>query len=67
MNIENYLEELGFKNKQTYWKRDDVYIQYDEVVMRITTGSKFQDYPIQLIKAFPDHMESRITSLKDIK
>lgn len=66
-DIVEYLKDNGFTNKGEYWKRDDVYIQYDSVVMRITIGQHHQDYPISLIKVFPEYMETRIDSLRGTK
>lgn len=67
MDMKQYLTDNGFTNKGKFWKRDNIYIQFDSVVMRITIGPNHQDYPISLIKAFPEYMETRIVSLRGTK
>lgn len=64
--MSEYLAGIGFGDKGPYWQRDTVYIQFDDIVMRITVGKKHQDFPVDLVLAYPDQMDYRIQAVKEL-
>lgn len=65
--LEQYLADNNYLDKGDYWQHDKTYIQYDDLVAKVTVGKNFQYIPMSLIEAFPQHLPLRIKAVEDMQ
>lgn len=55
-----YLSDNGYKDCIDYWQKGNTYVQFDDVIVRVTIGEEYRDIPIDIVNAFPAQLSSTI-------
>ena len=63
MIIPDLLKSRGYVDKGDYWQFENTYIQYDDVVLRITVGPNHEDIPVNFLRTYPTQLDSHIKAV----
>ena len=56
----DYLTSNGYTDHVDYWNKGNVFVQYDDVIVRVTIGDEHRDIPVDIVNAFPAQLSSTI-------